>query len=89
MSELDELFADCRAERRAALVGYLPAGYPTVDDSARLLSALIDSGVDLVEVGLPYTDPVLDGPTIQAAADIALRAGTRIRDVFSVVERVS
>jgi tryptophan synthase alpha chain len=89
MSGLDELFADCRAERRAALVGYLPAGYPTVDDSARLLSALIDSGVDLVEVGLPYTDPVLDGPTIQAAADIALRAGTRIRDVFSVVERVS
>ncbi|WP_445181451.1 tryptophan synthase subunit alpha [Pseudonocardia sp. Cha107L01] len=89
MSGLDELFADCRAEHRAALVGYLPAGYPTVDDSARLLSALIDSGVDLVEVGLPYTDPVLDGPTIQAAADVALRAGTRIRDVFSVVERVS
>ena len=89
MSGLDELFAECRAERRAALVGYLPAGYPTVDDSARLLSALIDSGVDLVEVGLPYTDPVLDGPTIQAAADVALRAGTRIRDVFSVVERVS
>jgi len=89
VSGLDELFAECRAERRAALVGYLPAGYPTVDDSARLLSALIDSGVDLVEVGLPYTDPVLDGPTIQAAADVALRAGTRIRDVFSVVERVS
>ncbi|MDT7659489.1 MAG: tryptophan synthase alpha chain [Pseudonocardiales bacterium] len=89
MSGLAEMFADCRAEHRAALVGYLPAGYPTVDDSARLLSALIDSGVDLVEVGLPYTDPVLDGPTIQAAADVALRAGTRIRDVFSVVERVS
>ncbi|MDT7681228.1 MAG: tryptophan synthase alpha chain, partial [Pseudonocardiales bacterium] len=48
MSGLDVLFADCRAELRAALVGYLPAGYPTVDDSARLLSALIDSGVDLV-----------------------------------------
>jgi len=89
VSELDELFAGCRAEQRAALVGYLPAGYPTVDDSARLLSALIDSGVDLVEVGLPYSDPVLDGPTIQAAADVALRAGTRIRDVFSVVERVA
>jgi tryptophan synthase alpha chain len=89
VSGLAEMFADCRAEHRAALVGYLPAGYPTVDDSARLLSALIDSGVDLVEVGLPYTDPVLDGPTIQAAADVALRAGTRIRDVFGVVERVS
>lgn len=89
MSGLDELFTTCRAEHRAALVGYLPAGYPTVDDSARLLTALIESGVDLVEVGLPYSDPVLDGPTIQAAAEIALRGGTRIRDVFSVVERVA
>jgi len=89
VSGLDELFTACRAEHRAALVGYLPAGYPTVDGSARLLTALIESGVDLVEVGLPYSDPVLDGPTIQAAAEIALRGGTRIRDVFSVVERVA
>ncbi|HEX4246565.1 MAG TPA: tryptophan synthase subunit alpha, partial [Pseudonocardia sp.] len=72
MSGLDELFTTCRAEHRAALVGYLPAGYPTVDGSARLLTALIESGVDLVEVGLPYSDPVLDGPTIQAAAEVAL-----------------
>ncbi|HEY1969074.1 MAG TPA: tryptophan synthase subunit alpha [Pseudonocardia sp.] len=89
MSGLDELFAGCRAEHRAALVGYLPAGYPTVDDSARLLGAVLDAGADLVEVGLPYSDPVLDGPTIQAAVDTALRAGTRIRDVLSVVERVA
>jgi tryptophan synthase alpha chain len=89
MSGLDELFAECRREDRAALVGYLPAGYPTVDDSARLMHAVIDAGADLLEVGLPYSDPVLDGPTIQAAAEAALRAGTRIRDVLSVVERVS
>jgi tryptophan synthase alpha chain len=89
MSELDTLFARCRDERRAALVGYLPAGYPTVDASARLCAALVDAGADLVEVGLPYSDPVLDGPTIQAAADAALRGGTRIRDVLDVVERVS
>ncbi|WP_028925774.1 tryptophan synthase subunit alpha [Pseudonocardia acaciae] len=89
MSGLDAMFAGCREEGRSALVGYLPAGYPTVDDSARLLRAVIDAGADLVEVGLPYSDPVLDGPTIQAAAETALRAGTRIRDVFSVVERVS
>jgi tryptophan synthase alpha chain len=89
VSGLDELFAGCRAEHRAALVGYLPAGYPTVDDSARLLGAVLDAGADLVEVGLPYSDPVLDGPTIQAAVDTALRAGTRIRDVLSVVERVA
>jgi len=86
---LDELFADCRGQRRAALVGYLPAGYPSVDDSARLLSVLIDAGADLVEVGVAYSDPVLDGPTIQAATESALRAGVRLRDVFTVVERVA
>jgi tryptophan synthase alpha chain len=89
VSALDELFAGCRAEHRAALIGYLPAGYPTVDDSVRLLGAVLDSGADLVEIGLPYSDPVLDGPTIQAAAETALRAGTRIRDVLSVVERIA
>jgi tryptophan synthase alpha chain len=89
MSRLDELFARCRGEHRAALVGYLPAGYPTVADSVRLLNAVVDAGADLVEVGLPYSDPVLDGPTIQAAAETALRGGTRIRDVLSVVEQVA
>ena len=70
---VEEIFAGCRAEGRAALVGYLPAGYPTVDGSVELLDALVDGGCDLVEVGMPYSDPVMDGPTIQAAAETALR----------------
>ena len=89
MGRLDPLFEQTRAEGRGALVGYLPAGYPTVDGSADLLSAMLDSGCDLVEVGVPYSDPVMDGPTIQAAADQALRAGFRLRDLFTVVERIS
>ncbi|HCU51969.1 MAG TPA: tryptophan synthase subunit alpha, partial [Micromonosporaceae bacterium] len=89
MGRLDPVFSRAREEGRAALVGYLPAGYPTVSRSAELLSAMIDSGADLVEVGVPYSDPVMDGPTIQAAADSALRAGFRLRDVFRVVESVS
>ena len=89
MSQLDSLFAATRAAGRAALVGYLPAGYPTVADSSATLSAMIDSGCDLVEVGLPYSDPVMDGPTIQAAAEQALRAGFRVRDLFTVVESVA
>jgi tryptophan synthase alpha chain len=84
-----EIFEKARAEGRAALVGYLPAGYPTVDGSVDMLSAMVEGGCDLLEVGVPYSDPVMDGPTIQAAADIALRGGVRLRDVFSVVERVS
>ncbi|WP_219417181.1 tryptophan synthase subunit alpha [Pseudonocardia nigra] len=86
---VQDVFAGCRAEGRGALVGYLPAGYPTVDGSVDLLNALVEGGCDLLEVGIPYSDPVIDGPTIQAAADTALRAGTRLRDVLSVVERVS
>lgn len=80
------LLARTRGEGRAALVGYLPAGFPSVNASIDLIRAMVDGGVDVVEVGLPYSDPVMDGPTIQAAADAALKGGTRINDVFRVVE---
>ncbi|NMI01179.1 tryptophan synthase subunit alpha [Pseudonocardia acidicola] len=89
MSGVDAVFERCRAEDRGALIGYLPAGYPTLDGSVDLLNALVEGGCDLLEVGIPYSDPVMDGPTIQAAAETALRGGTRIRDVLSAVERVT
>ncbi|MGH3446070.1 MAG: tryptophan synthase subunit alpha [Nocardioidaceae bacterium] len=76
-------------ERRSALVGYLPAGFPTVDGSIAVVRAMVEAGVDVVEVGLPYSDPVMDGPTIQAAAETALAAGTRTSDVLQVVEAVA
>ncbi|MGN6524365.1 MAG: tryptophan synthase subunit alpha, partial [Actinomycetes bacterium] len=83
------VIAAARAEGRAALVGYLPAGFPTVAGSVRLLQAMLDGGCDVVEIGLPYSDPVLDGPTVQRAAETALQAGTRTRDVLHVVEEVA
>ncbi|CAM2998332.1 tryptophan synthase subunit alpha [Saccharomonospora xinjiangensis] len=89
MSRLAELFDSTRAERRAALVAYLPAGYPTVDGSKELIAATIDAGADLVEVGVPYSDPVMDGPTIQGAADTALRNGFKLRHLFEVVESIA
>lgn len=89
MTALDSLFAETRSEGRAALIGYLPAGYPTVEASQDLLAAMIDGGADLIEVGVPYSDPVMDGPTIQAAADTALRNGFRLRQLFDVVESIS
>ena len=88
-ARLSPLFDACRAEQRAALIGYLPAGYPTVARSKELFATMTASGCDLVEVGVPYSDPVMDGPTIQAAAETALRAGVRLRDLFSVVESVA
>ncbi len=89
MSGVGAVFRRVREQGRGALVGYLPAGYPTVDGSVELITAMVEGGCDLVEVGIPYSDPVMDGPTIQAAADTALRAGFRLRDVFGVVERVA
>lgn len=86
MTSVAVTLAAASSEGRAALVGYLPAGFPTVDGSIELIAAIVAAGVDVVEVGLPYSDPVMDGPTIQAAAEVALAGGTRISDVFRVVE---
>lgn len=89
MSPLDAAFSRARREGRALLVGYLPAGFPTVPAGAEAMRVMVEAGVDVVEVGLPYSDPVMDGPTIQQAADIALRGGVRTRDVLSTVAAVA
>lgn len=82
-------FEKAAAENRAALIGYLPAGFPDVDGSIALLGAMVDAGCDVIEVGLPYSDPVMDGPTIQAAAQQALDGGVRTHDVIRTVEAVA
>ncbi len=89
MSALDDLFARCRAEGRAALVGYLPAGYPSYDGAVEGLLAMVEGGVDAVEVGMPYSDPLIEGPVIQAAHQAALEAGTRTADVLRTVRAVA
>ncbi len=86
MTSVASAFATAKAEGRAALIGYLPAGYPTLDGSIEIIGAMVEAGCDVIEVGLPYSDPVIDGPTIQAASEVALAAGTRTTDVFAVVE---
>lgn len=78
-----------REEGRAVLVGYLPVGYPDLATSVAAATAMVEAGVDVVELGLPYSDPVMDGPAIQQAADAALRAGTRTRHVLQAVEEVA
>jgi len=78
-----------RRQNRAALVGYLPVGFPDVPASVAAAKAMVAAGVDIVELGLPYSDPLMDGPVIQDAVDVALRGGTRIRDVLTAVEQVA
>jgi tryptophan synthase alpha chain len=82
-------FEKARADDRAALVGYLPAGFPDVEGGIEAIRAMADAGCDVIEVGLPYSDPVMDGPTIQAAAQRALEGGVRTRDVLRTVEAVA
>jgi len=82
-------FEKAAAEGRAALVGYLPAGYPSVDGAIAATRAMAESGADLVEIGLPYSDPLIDGPVIQAAVHQALASGTRVTDVLRTVEAVA
>ncbi|MFF9014095.1 tryptophan synthase subunit alpha [Streptomyces sp. NPDC014870] len=82
---LSDTLAKAKAENRAALIAYLPAGFPTVDGGIEAVKAVFEGGADIVEVGLPHSDPVLDGPVIQTADDIALRGGVRIADVMRTV----
>jgi tryptophan synthase alpha chain len=82
-------FEAAKQEGRAALVGYLPAGFPDVAGATEAMRAMVEAGVDVVEVGLPYSDPVMDGPTIQAAAQRALDGGVRTADVLRTVEAVA
>jgi tryptophan synthase alpha chain len=82
-------FDKARAEGRALLVGCMPAGFPTVGGSVAAMRAMVESGVDVIEVELPYSDPVMDGPVIQRASDIALAGGVRTADSLRVVEAVA
>jgi tryptophan synthase alpha chain len=89
MDKLAEVIAAAYAENRAALIGYLPAGFPSVEGGIAAIRAMIEGGVDIVEIGLPYSDPQMDGPVIQRAVEQALLAGTNTLDVLRTVEGVS
>ena len=89
MSAVAGAFERAAAQGRAALVGYLPAGFPSVPDAITALTAMAQAGVDILEIGLPYSDPLIDGPVIQEAARRALAAGTRVSDVLDTVQAVA
>lgn len=84
-----DAFERAHVENRRVLVGYLPAGFPSYDGCVAALAAMVKAGVDVVEIGLPYSDPVIDGPTIQRAAEQSLAQGTRTKDVLRTVEAVA
>jgi tryptophan synthase alpha chain len=89
VTALADALATARAENRAALVGYLPVGYPNVDVSIEAMVAMVEGGADVIEIGVPYSDPGMDGPVIQQAVDPAVRAGVNISDALRAVRAVA
>lgn len=79
------MFLRTKNENRAALIAYLPAGFPSLQGCKDAIAVLAKAGVDAVEIGYPYSDPVMDGPTIQQAAEISLKAGTGAAEVFGTL----
>ena len=88
MSRLGEAFRVAKREKRAAFVPYITAGDPSLTRTVELVRALADAGADVVELGMPFSDPIADGPTNQRAADRALDAGTSLSGVLAAVEIV-
>jgi tryptophan synthase alpha chain len=89
VSAVSAAFAKAAAENRAALVGYIPAGFPSAAGAIAAAVEMAESGVDIIEIGLPYSDPLIDGSIIQEAVHQALTAGTRIADVLRTVHAVA
>jgi tryptophan synthase alpha chain len=85
MNRLDETFARLKTERRAALMPYLPLGFPTLDVSRQLISTAADAGADVIELGIPFSDPLADGPVIQCATHVALQNGMTLAKCFEMV----
>jgi len=87
-SPVAQAIAGARETRKGALIGYLPIGFPDLGTSIDAAVALVEAGVDVLELGLPYSDPVMDGAVIQSATQAALSQGFRIRDVFTAVREI-
>lgn len=81
--------ARARDDGRAALIPYVVAGYPDADTSVAIALAAADAGADLLEVGLPYSDPLADGATLQRASQVALRAGATLEGSLRLIERIA
>src|SRR5205814_6015564 len=87
-SRLEHTFARLRAEKRPGLVTYTTAGDPDLPRSAEILKALDRAGADILEVGVPFSDPLADGPVIQCASERALAAGGSLRAALSMIEQL-
>lgn len=89
MSKTANLLAERKAAGKGSLIGYFPAGYPTLQESVDAAVAMCESGIDVLELGVPYSDPVMDGPVIQDATELALQRGFKLKQVFEAVKQIT
>ncbi len=89
MNPIDAVFSELKSRRAKAFIPFLTAGDPNVDATPGLAKALIDAGADLLEIGFPYSDPIADGPVIQASYTRALERGLHLDDVFRCARRIA
>jgi tryptophan synthase alpha chain len=87
-SRLKRLFKRLRAEKRCGFIAYVTCGDPDCDTTAGIVEALEHAGADAVELGIPFSDPIADGPVIQAASQRSLRRGTTVNDVFAIARAI-
>jgi tryptophan synthase alpha chain len=88
VSGIADAFAKAKAEGRPSLIPFVTAGYPSLAMTERLLPALVDGGADVIEIGIPFSDPIADGETVQRTSQIALANGTTLADAIEIVRRV-
>jgi len=89
MSKTEDVLNDLAGQDKPALIGYFPAGYPTVAESVEACVAMCESGVDVLELGVPYSDPVMDGLVIQVATEQALANGFKLSQFFAMVKEIT
>ena len=88
MNRIDTLFSRLRSEGRPAMIAYITGGDPTLDASAKVALALEHSGIDILELGIPFSDPLADGATIQAAAGRALASGASVHGILELIREI-
>lgn len=88
MSQVENRLREIRAKGSGALVGYFPLGYPSLQESIDAAVVMCENGVDVLELGIPYSDPVMDGPAIQQASMEALENGFKVKEVFDAIAQI-
>ncbi len=88
MTRIQEKFQQLKSQKESALISYIMVGYPSENATLKAVRGLVEGGVDIIELGFPFSDPIADGPTIQMASTHSLNNGTQINDFFSIVKKI-